>query len=157
MAHHNGIDDWRPQIRIGPQGTALIQSYEQCRLAAYLPTPADVPTLGYGHTRGVSMGDTCTQEQADAWFLEDIAWVEACVNKAVTAAVNQQEYDALSSLCFNIGCTAFGKSTLVRLLNEGDFDGASAQFSRWNKQAGKELAGLTKRRAAEAALFEEVA
>ena len=102
------------------------------------------------------MGDTCTQEQADAWFLEDVAWAEECVNKAVTALVNQQEFDALVSLCFNIGCAAFGKSTLVKLLNEDDYDGASAQFKVWNKQAGKELAGLTRRRAAEAELFEEV-
>lgn len=142
-------------MNIGPQGIALIQSYEQCRLAAYLPTPADVPTIGYGHTRAVAMGDTCTQEQADAWFLEDIAWVESCVNRAVTASINQNEYDALCSLCFNIGCTAFGKSTLVKELNLANYDGAANRFKDWNKQAGHELAGLTARRAAEAELFEK--
>lgn len=144
-------------MKLGPQGTALIQSYEKCSLSAYLPTSHDVPTIGFGHTKGVSMGDTCTQAEADAWFLEDVAWAEECVNRSVTATLLQTEFDALVSLCFNIGCGAFGKSTLVKLLNAGDYDGAAAQFKSWNKQAHVELAGLTKRRAAEAALFEETA
>jgi lysozyme len=103
------------------------------------------------------MGDTCTQAEADAWFLEDIAWVEDCVNRAVTAQMTQQEFDALCSLCFNIGCRAFSGSTLVKMLNAGDYDGASAQFLRWDKQAGKTLAGLTRRRESERELFEETA
>ena len=100
------------------------------------------------------MGDTCTKEQADAWFLEDIAWVEDCVNRAVTSELSQQEFDALASLCFNIGCRAFSGSTLVKRLNAADYE-VENEFAKWNKQSGKELAGLTKRRAAEAALFEE--
>ena len=141
-------------MNIGPQGIALIQSYEKCRLSAYLPTPDDKWTVGWGHT-GPEVHEhlTITQAQADALFLEDIAWVEVCVNKAVTAELNQQEYDALCSLVFNIGCGAFGKSTLVKLLNAGDYD-VALQFKVWNRQNHKELAGLTKRRAAEAALFE---
>ncbi len=141
-------------MNIGPQGIALIQSYEKCRLSAYLPTPHDVPTIGFGHTKGVSMGDACTQEEADAWFLEDIAWVEECINKAVTAFLSQPEFDALCSLCFNIGCSAFGKSTLVKLLNQADFDGASKEFLKWDKQHGQALAGLTARRTAEQTLFD---
>jgi lysozyme len=101
------------------------------------------------------MGDTCTQEQADAWFLEDVAWAEDCVNRAVTAQLLQNEFDALVSLCFNIGCKAFSGSTLVKDLNNGNFDAASKQFSVWNKQAGQVLAGLTRRREAEAELFEQ--
>lgn len=142
-------------MKLGPQGTALIQSYEQCRLAAYLPTAHDVPTIGYGHTRGVAMGDTCTQEQADAWFLEDVAWAEDCVNRSVGALLSQQEFDACVSLCFNIGCRAFSGSTLVKLLNADDFEGAAKQFPVWNKQNHVELAGLTRRRTAEAELFEK--
>ena len=142
-------------MKLGPQGAALIQRFEGCRLEAYLPTAHDVPTIGYGHTRGVAMGDTCTEAEAEAWFLEDVAWAEDCVSRAVTATLRQPEFDALVSLCFNIGCSAFKGSTLVRLLNEGDYDGAAAQFGRWNKQAGQELAGLTRRRAEEAELFEQ--
>lgn len=144
-------------MKIGPRGIALIQSFEKCSLVAYLPTPNDVPTIGWGKTRGVAMGDTCTQEQADAWFLEDVAWAEECVNRAVISLLSEPEFDALVSLCFNIGCPAFSGSTLVKRLNEGDYDAAQEQFHVWNKQAGKELAGLTKRRASEAQLFEEVA
>ena len=140
-------------MKLGPQGISLIKSFEGLRLEAYLPTPDDVPTIGYGHTRAVAMGDTCTPEQAEAWLLEDVAWAEDCVGRAITAQLTQPEFDACVSLCFNIGCKAFSGSTLAKLLNAGDYDEASKQFVRWNKQAGKELAGLTRRRAAEAELF----
>jgi lysozyme len=142
-------------VKLGEKGAELIKAYEELRLEAYLPTPDDVPTIGWGHTRGVAMGDTCTREQAQIWFMEDIAWAVDCVNRAVKVPMTQPEFDALCSLCFNIGCPAFSGSTLVKLLNESDYDGASEQFRRWNKQNGKVLAGLTNRRAAEAALFEE--
>ena len=144
-------------MKLGPQGTALIQSYEKCVLSAYMPTPHDVPTIGYGHTRGVAMGDTCTQEQADAWFLEDVAWAEDCVRRAVTSILSQTEFDALVSLCFNIGCKAFSGSTLVKDLNALDFDSASEQFLVWDKQHGQVLAGLLNRRKAEQELFNSTA
>jgi lysozyme len=140
--------------KIGSAGLALIQEFEQCRLVAYKPTPDDVWTCGWGSTQGVTEDTVWTQEEADAHFMADLEWVEECVNKHVTAQLSQNEYDACCSLCFNIGCGAFKGSTLVRLLNQGDDDGAAAQFGRWNKQAGRELAGLTRRRAAEANLFE---
>ena len=142
-------------MNIGPQGISLIQSYEKCRLSAYLPTSHDVPTIGFGHTKGVSMGDTCTQEQADAWFLEDIAWVEDCVNEAVTASINQNEFDALCSLCFNIGCKAFSGSSLVRELNLANYNGAAERFLDWDKQNHVVLAGLTARRQSEKNLFDK--
>lgn len=153
MPIHAGAEG--SSVNIGQQGIELIQSYEKLRLRAYLPTPDDRLTIGWGHTGNDVEADTVwTREQADEAFLKDIAWVEECVNKAVTAQLLQGEFDALCSLCFNIGCTAFGKSTLVKLLNEGNFDAAVHEFKRWNKQAGKELAGLTDRRAKEAQLFE---
>ena len=141
-------------MTLGQAGIDLIKSFEQCRLRAYLPTPDDVWTCGWGSTQGVTKDTVWTQEEADARFLEDIAWVEKCVGKAVTAELQQNEYDALCSLCFNIGCGAFGKSTLVKKLNASDFDGAEAEFKRWSKQNGKELAGLVRRRQAEHDLFE---
>jgi len=141
-------------MKLGPHGIALIKSYEQCRLRAYLPTPDDVWTCGWGSTKGVTQDTVWTQEEADARFLEDAVEAEACVNGSVTVPLTQNEFDALVSLVFNIGCGAFRGSTLLRLLNQSDYDGAAGQFKRWNKQAGKELAGLTSRRAKEAALFE---
>ena len=144
-------------MKLGEQGKQLIQSFEKCEFTAYKPTPSDVWTLGFGHTRAVGEGDTCTQEQADAWFLEDVAWAEDCVNRAITQLLNQQEFDALVSLCFNIGCRAFSGSTLVKDLNALDFDSASDQFLAWDKQHGQVLAGLEKRRRAEQELFNQTA
>jgi len=152
----SGVLQEDKQVKLGEKGAALIKSYEQCKLDAYKPTPDDVPTIGWGHTRNVAMGDTCNSEQADAWFLQDVAWVEDCVNRAVTSVLTQSEFDALASLCFNIGCRAFSGSTLVKRLNNADYE-VGNEFAKWNKQNGKELAGLTKRREAEAALFEETA
>ena len=141
-------------MKLGPQGTALIQSFEKLRLEAYMPTPDDVPTIGWGRTKDVSMGDTCTQEEADAWFLEDVKWAEDCVNRAVTSTITQQEFDALVSLCFNIGCKAFSGSSVVKELNLANYDGAAKHFMDWVKQNHKELPGLVRRREAEVELFE---
>ena len=141
-------------MKIGQAGSDLIKSYERCRLRAYLPTPNDVWTCGWGSTKGVTKDTVWTQEEADAAFLKDLEWVEECVNKAVTAQLTQNEYDALCSLCFNIGCHAFGKSTLVKLINEHNFDAAALEFRRWSKQKGVELAGIVRRRVAEEKLFE---
>lgn len=144
-------------MNVGQKGIALIQSYEKLRLRAYLPTVNDRLTIGWGHTGADVEADTVwTREQADAAFLADIAWVETCVNKAVTAALTQEEFDALCSLCFNIGCGAFSGATLVKHLNAGDYDAASKGILAWNKEDGQELAGLTARRRAEQSLFEEI-
>lgn len=145
-------------MNISERGVALIKSFEQCRLVGYLPTPDDVPTIGWGHTGAeVKIGTVWTQEQADQQFTVDVERYEKCVNDTVTAALTQFEFDACVSLCFNIGTGQFKSSTLVKKLNAGDHDGAAAEFRRWNKQAGKELAGLTRRRAAERDLFEATA
>jgi len=140
-------------MRINEAGIELVKSFEQCRLVAYLPTPDDVPTLGWGHTQGVEMGDTCTQEMADQWLMEDLRRVENCIHQSVSADLTENEFAALCSFVYNVGCGAFLGSTLLRLINDGRIDEASFQFSRWSKQNGKVLAGLTRRRAAEAALF----
>ncbi len=141
-------------MNIGPEGIALIKSFEKCKLSAYMPTPNDVPTIGWGTTDGVSMGDTCTQEEADAWFLEDLAWVQDCLDAHIHVPITQPETDALASLCYNIGCERFRTSTLVRLINDSNFEDAAGQFLRWDKQHGVPLAGLTRRRQAEKELFE---
>ena len=143
-------------MNIGQAGIDLIKSYEKCRLRAYLPTPNDVYTCGWGSTKGVSKDTVWTPEEADAAFLKDLEWVEECVNKAVTAQLTQNEYDSVCSLVFNIGCANFGKSTLMKLINEHNFDAAALEFRRWDKQKGQVLAGLTRRRAEEAKLFETV-
>ena len=133
----------------------LIKESEGLRLDAYLPTPNDVWTIGYGHTKGVTRGMSITGEQAEKFLREDITWVEDVLNTAVTVPLNQNQYDALGSFVFNLGGTNFRNSTLLRKLNQGDYQGAADQLPRWNKQKGKVLRGLTIRRAEERRLFLE--
>ena len=140
-------------MNIGPAGLELIKEFEGCKLTAYLDS-VGVPTIGYGHTKGVKIGLRCTQEEADAWLLEDLKDAETCVNGAVTVPLTQNEFDALVSFVFNFGCTKFRCSTLLRKLLDSDYDGAALEFRRWDRAGGQVLAGLTRRRAAEERLFE---
>jgi lysozyme len=128
-------------------------------LKAYMPTKNDVPTIGWGHTKGVKMGDVITPAQAQILFNEDTAWAVAAVNKNVKVGLTQNQFDALVSFVFNVGTGNFKSSTLLRKLNIGKYEEASEQFLRWNKQKNKTtgkfevLKGLTRRRADEMHLF----
>jgi len=140
--------------QINAAGLDLIKSFETLKLSAYMPTQNDVPTIGWGHTSGVKMGDTCTEDKAEAFLRADLAWAEAAVEDNVTVPLTDDEFAGLVSLCFNIGAANFDHSTLLRDLDSGDYDAAAAQFAVWNKQHGITLGGLVRRRAAEEALFE---
>jgi len=133
----------------------LIKKHEGLRLKAYPdPGTGGAPwTIGYGHTGGVKRGDTITQLQADHYLDDDMAEAFACVDSLVTVSITDKQRGALCSFVFNVGCGAFKKSTLLRLLNAGDYTGAAAQFPRWNKSAGNILPGLVRRRGEERALF----
>ncbi len=133
-------------------GLGLVKTFEGCKLTAYL-CPAGVPTIGYGRTTGVKLGQKITQAQADAWVVREYDEFEARVRRIVQVPLTANQLGALTSFAYNLGSGALASSTLLRLLNGGDYAGAAAQFGRWNKAGGKVLAGLTKRRAAEAALF----
>lgn len=146
-------------MKLSQAGKALIQSYESCRLEAY-PDPGSLDgkpwTIGWGHTVEVNKGDVCTQEQADQWFEEDISIYEKGITRLVTAKLSQNKFDGLVSFVYNIGLGAFEKSTLLRLLNESNYMGASEQFKRWVLGSnGKPLLGLIRRREAERKLFME--
>ena len=134
----------------------LIKEFEGCRLTAY-PDPAtggDPITIGVGHTGPeVHLGMTISQSIADAYLMKDAEHAADAVRRGVTVKINQNQFDALVSLVFNIGAGNFQKSTLLRKLNAGDTLGASLEILRWNKAAGREMAGLTRRRAAEQSLF----
>ena len=141
-------------MSVGEKGLALIKSFEKCRLVAYKPTPDDVWTIGWGSTHNVAPGMQITQEDADARLTQDLSDAETCINKRIAGiSITQNQYDALVSLVFNIGCRNFNDSTLLKLLLDGDDDGAANQFIRWNKQGHKILGGLTRRRLAETQLF----
>ena len=138
---------------ISNTGIDFIRKHEGLRLKAYMPTKNDVPTIGYGHTKGVHMGMSITEEQAVKFLKEDIAWVENAINRYVVVDLNQNQFDALASFVYNLGARNFMKSTLLKRLNAGEYDAVPYELSRWNKQKGKVLRGLTKRRKEEAELW----
>lgn len=133
-------------------GRELVRIFEGCVLVAYR-CPAGVPTIGVGHTRGVKMGDRCTPGQAEAWLREDLADAEAAITRLVKVPLTQEQFDALASFTFNLGARSLAESTLLLLLNKGNYKAAAEQFVRWNKSNGVALTGLVRRRAAERALF----
>lgn len=142
-------------MRTSTKGFALIKSFEGLRLTAY-PDPATgaAPwTIGYGATRGVAKGMTITTEQAERRLQNDVARFEPELENLVKVPLSQNQWDALMSFVYNLGLANLASSTLLKLLNAGDYARAADQFPRWNKAGGKELPGLTKRRAAEQALF----
>lgn len=146
-------------MKVGPRALALIKSFEGVRLQAYLPTKNDRPTIGYGATfyadgQPVRMGDRCTQDQADALLDGHVQHFAHGVERLLgTAPTNAAQFGAMVALAFNIGIGAFGKSSVLRLHKLGKHALAADAFALWNKQAGRVLAGLTRRRAAEAALY----
>lgn len=137
-------------------GLGLIRQFEGCRLSAYL-CPAKVPTIGWGFTtwngKKVQLGQKITQAEADAALISEYDAYEAKVRALVKVPVGANQLGALVSFAFNVGVGALRSSTLLKMLNAGNYAGAAQQFARWDKAGGRVLAGLTKRRAAEAALF----
>jgi lysozyme len=129
-----------------------IAGWERYRGEAYLPTPQDVPTIGWGATDGVQPGDRTTPDRALVRLLADAQRHERQL-KACTGDVplHQHEWDAYVSWSYNIGSSAACRSTLVRKLRASppDYSGACAELLKWDYQAGKRLAGLTRRRQAE--------
>ena len=139
-------------MKIGISGIALIKEFEGLRLEAY-KCPAGVWTIGYGTTRNIKEGMRITEFGAEYLLREDLNWVEDTILLSVKVPLTQTQYDALCSFIYNVGGGAFRASTMLRLLNNGDYEGAKGQFARWNKSDGKVLAGLVRRREAEAELF----
>lgn len=142
----------RPAMIPSPQCYALLKQFEGCRLTAYRDS-AGIPTIGYGHTHGVVMGMTCTQEEAEAWLAVDATVAESCINIPVDVPLTQNQFDALVCFVYNVGCSAFHGSTMLRYINAGAFQLAAAEFPKWDHAGGVEVEGLRKRRLAEQALF----
>lgn len=144
---------------IGARGLKLIREFEGCRLDAYR-CPANRWTIGWGATRidgrPVRPGDRITQAKADALLVEQLRGYSAEVRSALGSALagtSQLQFDALVSFHYNTG--AIGRATLTRLHRAGKFADAAAEFGRWNRADGKVMPGLTRRRAAEAAIYRE--
>ena len=139
-------------MKISIEGIALIKKFEGCRLESY-KCAAGVPTIGYGSTKGVEMGMTITQEGAEELLLKDIAEFEEFVLEASEMPLSQHQFDALVSWTFNLGPSNLRASTMLKVLNKGEYEDVPAQIKRWNKAGGKVLDGLIRRREAEALLF----
>lgn len=139
-------------MRTSQKGVSLIKSFEGLRLKSYQDS-VGVWTIGYGATRGITEGMTITNEQAERMLVNDVGRFEPEVERLVKVPLSQVQWDALMSFTYNLGAANLGSSTLLKLLNAGDYSGAAEQFLRWNKAGGQVLAGLTKRRAAERAMF----
>lgn len=135
-----------------------VKKWEGLRLKAYLDV-VGVWTIGYGHTKTAKPGMVITEKEAERLLREDLAWAEKAVVNGVKVTITQPMFDAMVSLCFNIGAGAFARSTLLRELNAGDIEGAAQQFRVWVKgtdpKTGKKITirGLVNRRADEEALF----
>nr|WP_228035566.1 lysozyme [Oculatella sp. LEGE 06141] len=138
--------------QINTQGLELLKSFEGLRLTAYRDA-VGVWTIGYGTTTGVRPGMRITQSQAEALLRQDLLRFETAVNNLVKVPLTDNQFSALVSFTYNVGERALGTSTLLRLLNQGNYRGAANEFLRWNKAGGRVLAGLTRRRNAERTLF----
>jgi GH24 family phage-related lysozyme (muramidase) len=137
-------------VKLSSKGLQLIKEFEGLRLTSYF-CAANVLTIGYGSTGShVKPGMTITESEAEKLLQKDLVRFEDSVNTLVKVPLTQGQYDALVSFVFNCGTNAFAKSTLLRLLNSGDYKGAAEQFKRWTN---KGLAGLVRRRKAEETLF----
>lgn len=145
------------EMSVSNSGIDLICDFEGKRLVAY-DDGVGVWTIAFGTTvypNGIRVkkGDTCTEAQAKAYMAHDLKKFEQAVNNSVTIPLNQNQFDALVSLAYNIGSGAFSKSTLVKKLNTGDIRGAADQFDVWINAGGKRMQGLVNRRTKEKTLF----
>lgn len=144
-------------MKIDQAGINLIKGFEGFETRAYQDS-VGIWTIGHGtikypNGKAVAKGDTCTAAQAVEYMVNDLKGFEAKVNEVVKVPLTQNQYNALVSLTYNIGQTAFANSTLARKLNAKDYAGAADQFLVWNKAGGRVIQGLVNRRTAERNVF----
>jgi lysozyme len=133
-------------ISLSATALVAIALHEGYKENAYLPLDGDIPTIGFGTTSGVKLGDKTSPEKALQVALRDIQKFEGALKQCVKVPLTQGEYDVYISLSYNIGSGNFCRSTLVKKLNGQDYEGACKEILRWDQFQGKRLPGLTKRR-----------
>jgi len=153
MTEHGGN-----KMHISQEGIDLVKKFEGCptedgMVVAY-QCAAGVWTCGYGSTRGVQKGDVWSLEKAEMMLIDELEEYGNHVEEMVSIPLNQCQFDALTSWCFNLGPSNLRSSTLLQVLNQGDYEGVPYQIKRWNKVNGQVNDGLIRRREAEALLFE---
>ena len=139
-------------MKTSAEGLSLIKKFEGCELYAY-QCSAGVWTIGYGHTKDVEPGMQITKEDAEEMLVEELHEYESYINDFVTAPLSQNQFDALVSWVYNLGPANLKASTMLKVLNAGEYEDVPAQMKRWNKAGGKRLEGLIRRREAESLLF----
>ena len=140
-------------MNISEEGLSLIKKFEGCELKAYR-CAANVLTIGYGSTKGVTEDMEITKEEAESILKEEMHEYEGYVNDMVKVPLKQNQFDSIVSWVFNLGSGNLSSSTLLKKLNNSEYDEVPSQIKRWNKAGGKVLDGLIRRREAEALLFE---
>ncbi|WP_175869359.1 lysozyme [Bartonella gabonensis] len=143
--------------KISTEGLTLIKQLEGLRLEAYEDS-GDIWTIGYGHTNAAGAPSVhkdmqITEEEAEKILYQDLKQYEAAVEKAVTVPLSDEQFAALVSFAYNVGITAFYKSTLLKKLNNGEYDAVPTELQKWTRVKGKRVQGLVNRRAAEAGLW----
>lgn len=143
-----------PRLSTGAKGIALIKNFEGLRLEKYQDVVGKW-TIGYGHLilADETFSAAIPEAQADALLRQDLGISEKAVNQYVIVPLTQNQFDALVSFTFNLGVGNLKSSTLLRVLNARQYQDAAEEFLRWDKAGGKQVAGLTRRRTAERALF----
>ena len=146
-------------MKISENGLKLVKEFEGLSLKPYLDV-VKIPTIGYGNTfykdgKKVTLNDKPINEIEATELLSYVAQKDFGdkILQLVKVPLNQNQFDALVSICYNIGMGNFTKSTLLKKINSSDFKGASLEFEKWNKSGGVVLSGLAKRRLKEKALF----
>lgn len=154
-------------MQMSQHGLALLTQWEGCELKVYNDA-AGLPTIGVGHllTKSelmsgkiniggvpVKYADGITQQQAEALLSQDLGPTEQAVNNGVKVALSQNQFDALTSFTFNVGVAAFSGSTLLKLLNQGQYDQVPTQLLRWTRAGGRVVQGLVNRRQNEIKLW----
>lgn len=139
--------------QISAEGLAHVKRWEGLRLDSYRDV-AGVWTIGYGHTGSpAAPGVSITEAEAEVLLRSDLSTAETAVAQMVKVPLSDEQHAALVSFVFNVGVTAFAKSTLLKVLNDGAYDEVPAQLQRWVFAGGKRTPGLVNRRAAEAGLW----
>lgn len=140
-------------MKTSPAGVTMIKRFESCRLHAYTDV-ANNWTIGWGHVSvDIHQGVVWTQAKCDEQLVRDLIKFENALNGMLTVELNQNQYDSLIDFVYNAGPGNLEKSTLLKKVNESDFEGASKQFGRWAHSNGKLIPALVKRRAYEKDLF----
>ena len=142
-------------MKISENGLELIKKFEGCETTAYQDS-VGVWTIGFGHTKGVEEGQTCSIEDAESMLADEMDEYEGYINNMVKVELQQHEFDSLVAWVYNLGPTNLSESTMLKVLNGGQFDRVPDEMNRWTRAGGEILEGLVRRRQAESLMFQNL-